>query len=314
MSKAVLPTDRELPALVVGPRSITWRRASDSRTLLAAGYALVLQVAHPTVGAGVAEHSSYKQDPWGRLFRTLDFTNSLIYAEPPVAAAVARRLRSRHARIKGVKADGSRYHALEPAAYAWVHATLFEAIASAHARFGDPLRPDQRRQFWAEWRRLGRLLGIRERDLPAPHEGFREYFDAMLADVLEDNESVHGVIESLGEFASPPLPRYVVPAWKLGAFPAGRLLRLATVGMLPPLLRKRFSLGWTRAQELELRALGAASRAATPLMPRSLRVVGPSYLRWRNEERVSARATTHQATRAVCVSVGQPARRIPRLG
>src|SRR5215472_14166149 len=100
--------------------------------------ALVLQVAHPTVGAGVAEHSSYKQDPWGRLFRTLDFTNSLIYGEPAVAAAVARRIRSLHRKIKGTKADGSRYHALEPDAYAWVHATLFEAIASAHARFGNP--------------------------------------------------------------------------------------------------------------------------------------------------------------------------------
>jgi uncharacterized protein (DUF2236 family) len=283
MSKTVLPTDRELPALVVGPRSITWRRASDSRTLLAAGYALVLQVAHPTVGAGVAEHSSYKRDPWGRLFRTLDFTNSLIYAEPPVAAAVARRIRLLHTRIKGVKADGSRYHALEPLAYAWVHATLFEAIASAHARFGRPLRGGQEEQFWSEWRRLGRLLGVRERDLPTTYEGFREYFDAMLADVLEDNETVHGVIESLGEFASPRLPRYMVPAWRLGAFPAGRVLRLATVGMLPPLLRKRFCLGWTRAEELELRALGAALRSATPVMPGSLRVVGPSYLRWRNE-------------------------------
>jgi uncharacterized protein (DUF2236 family) len=299
MSKTVLPADQELPALVVGPRSITWRRASDSRTLLAAGYALVLQVAHPTVGAGVAEHSSYKEDPWGRLVRTLDFTNSLIYAEPPVAAAVARRIRSLHTRIKGVRADGSRYHALEPVAYAWVHATLFEAIASAHARFGNPLRREQKEQFWAEWRRLGRLLGIRERDLPATHEGFQDYFDAMVADVLEDNESVHGVIDSLGEFASPPLPRYMVPAWKLGAIPAGRVLHLATVGMLPPMLRKRFCLGWTRTQELELRAMGSASRAATPLMPRSLRIVGPSYLRWREEARAGARATTYQTTPAL---------------
>jgi uncharacterized protein (DUF2236 family) len=281
MSKTVLPTDQEVPALVVGPRSITWRRASDARTFFAAGYALVLQVAHPTVGAGVAEHSSYKEDPWGRLFRTLDFTNSLIYAEPPVAAAVARRLRSTHTRIKGVKADGSRYHALEPDAYAWVHATLFEAIASAHARFGSALGPDQEEQFWLEWRRLGRLLGIRERDLPATHAGFRRYFEVIVSDILEDNETVHGVIESLSEPACPPLPRYIAPAWKLCAFPAAIALRLSTVGMLPPLLRERFGLGWTPAQELELRVLEAASHATGALMPRSLRAVGPSYLRWR---------------------------------
>jgi uncharacterized protein (DUF2236 family) len=232
----------------------------------------------------VAVHSSYKQDPWGRLFRTLDFTNSLIYAEPAVAAAVARRIRSTHTRIKGVKADGSRYHALEPDAYAWVHATLFEAIASAHARFGRPLSPEQQEQFWVEWRRLGRLLGVRERDLPATHAGYRSYFDGTVGEVLEDNETVHGVIESLSEPACPPLPRYLAPAWKLGAFPAAIALRVATVGMLPPLLRERFGLGWTFGQELELRALETASRASAALMPRSLRALGPSYLRWRADD------------------------------
>jgi uncharacterized protein (DUF2236 family) len=290
MTRRVLPGHEEVAALVVGPRSITWRRASDSRTMLAAGYALVLQVAHPTVGAGVAEHSVYKRDPWGRLFRTLDFTNSLIYAEPPVAAAVARRIRSMHRQIKGVKPDGSRYHALEPEAYAWVHATLFEAIASGHARFGNPLRLEQMQQFWVEWRRLGRLLGVREHDLPDTHEGFREYFRTTVAEVLEDNESVRGVLGSLAEFASPPLPRYATTAWKLGGIPAGRLLRLATIGLLPPLLRARFGLGWSAAQELELRALGSVTRAATPLMPGKFRAFGPSYLRWRNDAESTALA------------------------
>jgi uncharacterized protein (DUF2236 family) len=98
-------------------------------------------------------------------------------------------------------------------------------------------------------------------------------------------------MESLAEFASPRLPRYAAAAWKLGGFPAGRLLRLTTIGLLPPLLRERFSLGWSVAQELELRALGAVTRAATPLMPSSLRVVGPSYLRWRNDAEVTAAAT-----------------------
>src|SRR5262249_7674176 len=158
-----------------------------------------------------------------------------------------------------------------PEAYAWVHATLFEAISSGHARFGNPLQREQLEQLWTEWRRLGRLLGIRERDLPETHVGFREDFDATVAGVLEDNESCRGGMVSLADFASPPLPRYAAVAWKLVGFPAGRLLRLATVGLLPALLRERFGLGLTLAQELELRALGAATRAATPLMPGSLR-------------------------------------------
>ena len=69
--------------------------------------------------------------------------NSLIYAEPRAAAAVARNIRSMHTKIKGTKADGTKYHALEPVAYAWVHATLFDSITRWHKYFGNPLRRDQ---------------------------------------------------------------------------------------------------------------------------------------------------------------------------
>ena len=290
MSERILPSDEEVLALWPGPGSITWQRAADARTLLAAGYALVLQVAHPTVGAGVAEHSSYREDPWGRLFRTLDFTNALIYCEPAVSAAVARSVRARHRQIKGLKADGSRYHALAPDAYAWVWASLFGSVISAHAHFGRPLRSREREAFWSEWRGLGRLLGIRERDLPADLRQYDSYFERMTTEVLEDNESVHCVIDSLREPADPPLPRYARPAWRLGRLPSSHALELATVGLLPPSLRARFGLDWTFAQQLELRTLGLAARAATPLMPDRLRVTGPTYLQWRGEENVWRRA------------------------
>jgi len=284
MRERMLPSEEEAARLWPGPGSITWRYAADARTLLAAGYALVLQVAHPIVGAGVAEHSTYTQDPWGRLFRTLDFTNALIYAEPAVAAEVARRVRARHRQIKGVMNDGSRYHALAPDAYGWVWASLFAALTGAHDHFGAHLRRGEREEFWGQWRGLGRLLGIRQRDLPADLDGFERYFEHTLAVVLEDNESVHSVLESLRDPARPPLPPYAHPAWRLGRVPSARTLGLATIGMLEPVLRERFGLRWTLAQELELRALGMASRAAAPLMPGRLRVFGPAYLHWRGAQ------------------------------
>ena len=61
------------------------------------------------------------------------------------------------------------------------------------------------------------------------------------------------------------------------------MLSVATVGLLPPGLRHRFGLRWSRGKELELRALGATMRAATPLMPDSLRNTGPNYLRARRK-------------------------------
>jgi uncharacterized protein (DUF2236 family) len=281
MGVRMLPTDEEVLALLPGRGSVAWRRAADARTLIAAGYALVLQVAHPTVGIGVAEHSRYREDPWERLLRTLDFTTALLYAEPAVAAAAARELRVRHARIKGTRRDGSRYHALEPAAFAWVWASLYEAIAAGHRQFGDPMPREEDERFWVEWRRLGRLIGVRERDLPATLDGYGDYFDAIVCDVLEDNESVQGVLATLGRPACPPGLRRLGPAWRIGTLPGAHALRLATAGLLPLVLRERFGLGWTLAQELELRALGAASRAATHVMPPQLLAFGPSYLRWR---------------------------------
>src|SRR5207244_8667812 len=152
MPAALLPPAREWASLTPDPSTITWRRAGDARLLLAAGYALLLQVSHPTVGAGVSEHSQFRRDPWGRLLRTLDYTYTMVYGGPRAAAEMGASIRRLHRRIRGVTPDGRSYHALEPRAYAWVHATLAEAIVRAHDRFARPLSIGERELLWAEGR------------------------------------------------------------------------------------------------------------------------------------------------------------------
>jgi uncharacterized protein (DUF2236 family) len=73
-------------------------------------------------------------------------------------------------------------------------------------------------------------------------------------------------------------------AWRVMRLPLGRALSLATVGLLPARLRERLGLPWSWTQDLELRALGAAARSATPVMPEWLRNVGPGYVRSRSQE------------------------------
>jgi uncharacterized protein (DUF2236 family) len=279
----IFPEPEEAVRLAVGPESITWRRAGDARTMFGAGAALLLQVAHPTVAAGVREHSDFKNDPWGRLWRTLDYVNMLVYGGPEGAVKTGRAMRAMHQRIKGVAPDGRRYHALEPEAYAWVHATLAETIIAAHARFGRPLDPQQRASFYDEWRGLGRLLGIREHDLPESWGGFRDYVEEMCATRLEPSDVVDDVLESLADPKAPDVRGIGPRTWKAVALPASHTMRLATIGLLPPTARDRLGLEWTKAMELELNAIGRLSRSTTPVLPRSLRVVGPSYLRWRGE-------------------------------
>jgi uncharacterized protein (DUF2236 family) len=253
------------------------------RLLTAAGYALVLQVAHPVVAAGVREHSNYAEDPWGRLLRTLDYTYLMSYGGPEVAETTGHRLREMHKRIKGTAPDGRRYYALEPEPFAWVHATLVDGIVVASQRFARRLSDEQIERLYAEWRDLGRVIGVRDEDMPDDWAGFRAYFDRMVSERLEDSDVIHGVLETLVKPAPPPLPLLRGRAWAAVRWPLARAGALATVGLLPPLLRERCGLRWTARQERELTALAAVSRAMTPILPKRLRYMGPAYLRWRSE-------------------------------
>jgi uncharacterized protein (DUF2236 family) len=280
----VFPEPEEAVRLAVGPESITWRRAGDMRTMFGAGAALLLQVAHPTVAAGVREHSNFKEDPWGRLWRTLDYVHMLVYGGPDGAIKTGRAMRAMHQRIKGTAPDGRRYHALEPEAYAWVHATLAETIIGSHDRFGRPFSAEQRTRFYDEWRGLGRLLGIRDGDLPGTWEGFRAYIDEMCATRLEPSDVVDDVLESLDDPKPPDVRGLGARTWKAITLPSSHAMRLATVGLLPGPARRALGLEWTRAMELEMNAIGRLSRSTTPILPRRLKIVGPSYLRWRRDE------------------------------
>lgn len=283
MATAVLPTSEEIPALVPARGSVTWRVAGDIRLLAGAGYALVLQVAHPTVGAGVAEHSNFAADPWGRLLRTLDYVNGTIYGGPDLAGAIGRRVRGMHTSIKGVKPDGERYHALEPDAYAWVHATLADGVVRGHRLLGRPMNDGEVERYWHDWRRVGRLVGVRSRDLPETWPAFEEYFDAMVEERLEMTDAVADVLESLDSPAKPPLRFLSDTGWKVASFPAIKSTRLTTIGFLPPVLRQRFGVEWTDKDEARFRTLAKASRKSTAVLPKTLRNVGPAYLKWRRE-------------------------------
>lgn len=277
MTATLFPTDEEIDRLIVGPESLTWRYGSDLRLFLSMLYPLLLQVAHPTVGAGVRDYSDFEQRPFNRLFGTLDYLLVLQYGGRD-AAAMGRRLREVHKRFKGVKPDGQQYYALEPRAYAWVHATLLDAYVTGHAHFGRPMTRPEIELFYREYKGLGRLIGVREHDLPEDWNGFRAYFDDVVANELEHTESIDRVLRAIGGVTIPRVPEVLVRALRL---PARRLLYVCGVGLLPDLLRERCEIPWTRRDARELRAIGAAARRMTPVMTKGMLVSGPRQLRWR---------------------------------
>ena len=274
----LFPADAAAERLLVGEGSITWRRASDVRLYQVMLYPLLLQVAHPTVGAGVRDFSDFDRRPWNRLLRTLDHVTLIVYGGPEAIAA-GRRLRALHKGFRGVREDGRRYSALEPDAYAWVHATLIESYVAGHAHFGTPMRGAELEAFYREYRGLGRLLGVRERDLPADWAGFRAYFDETVDGVLVRTESVDRVLRSVRHAA---MPVAMPPAlWRALRLPAARALWIAGLGLMPARLRERLGIDFSRAEAQAFRALASCSRGLTPLLPRRLQVTGPAQLRLR---------------------------------
>jgi uncharacterized protein (DUF2236 family) len=275
------------------PGSVLWRYGGDVRLIGTGAYAILLQVGHPTVGAGVSEHSDFRADPWGRLLRTLDYTYAMTYGGPALAAEMGRRIREMHKQIKGVKPDGERYHALEPEAYAWVHATLAHSIVRGHELLGRAMGRALVERFYAEWRLQGELIGVRECDLPETWAEFGEYFDLMAGERLVRTAAVDEVVESLAAPTRPDLPLLPEAAWRLARIPAANQIGLITGGLLSPALRERYGIPWSQAKERQLRLLAAASRGVTPLLPPALRNVGPGYLRWRRRWRREAVAPSH---------------------
>ena len=132
-----------------------------------------------------------------------------------MAWEIGQRVRGIHKAIKGVKPDGERYHALEPSAYAWVHATLASALADGARTFGTPLRPEEQQPFWEEWVRLGRLIGLREqRPARALVRTSTTTSTRWSTTDLEDNPTVHLVLAAL-ERPRPRSPESRRATWRV---------------------------------------------------------------------------------------------------
>ena len=263
------------------PSPTTIRIVGDARLMNGAGYALLLQVAHPVVSAGVAEHSNFQEDPYGRLIRTLDYVNVSVFGGDAAAAEMGRRTREMHKRIKGVMPDGTRYHSLEPEPFAWVHATLVHSILKCARRFGSRPTPWERDVLYQDWRAIGEHIGVRPRDLPETYDEFADYVRTMESETLRSTESVQTVLRTMVAPKAPPIGHLGEGTWKVARWPASRALKLITIGLLGPTVRSRLGLSWSQADRLQFEAIAAGQRAASPLLPRTAREFGPTYLRYR---------------------------------
>ena len=150
-----------------GPESVVWRVHGDVTTMMVGGVAaLLLQMLHPAVLAGVWDHSQFRHDMLGRLRRTARFIAQTSYAERSEAEAAIARVREIHRHIRGTLPDGASYGADDPRLLAWVHVTEAVSFLDAWIRYAEPRMPhaDQDRYF-AEFAVIAEALGAD----PVPH-------------------------------------------------------------------------------------------------------------------------------------------------
>ncbi|MFC3449661.1 oxygenase MpaB family protein [Amycolatopsis speibonae] len=251
------------PPIVKG--TAAWRYFGDFRAGLLAGQVLVLQVAHPVVAAGVRDHSDYVEDPWTRLMRTAASLSIYVYGGPEGARYEADRLRALHREFTGVYADGRRYSALNPHAYAWVHATLVMAPVDTQRFYGEPMTASELDEYYAQMCDVGRLLGLREQDLPSTWPEFERYYAETL-DGFGPNETISTLFETLRTVKK---PWRWLPGESWAKLRQGQLFVIR--GTLPPALRERLGLQWTEQDQRRFDRFRTVVRVAVGLVPTTLR-------------------------------------------
>jgi uncharacterized protein (DUF2236 family) len=240
-----------------GPGTLTWRVNRELVLLLGGGRALLLQVAHPLVAAGVRQHSDYDTDPWGRLYRTLDLTTKIVFGDGRTSAAASRRLQAVHARVRGEAPDGTPYDARDRDLLLWVWATLVDSSLLVYRRCVRELTAEELDRYYGEQTRFAAACGVPEGHWPADYASFVTYFEGMVARGLRVDEDARAIARSV---LRPPLPAPLRPFF----FSA---VNLVTAGLLPAPLRAAYGLPWSSTRDRMLAATLGAVRRALPLMP-----------------------------------------------
>lgn len=241
------------------------RTVHRERVLLVGGQrALVMQLAHPLVATGVAEHTDFPHDAFRRLRRTIDLTLATVFGTPGEAAEAADRIRAVHRRVKGTAEVGGvrrRYRAEDPALLLWVHATLVDTTLEVFPRFVRPLTLPEAARYYEESKEPARLLGIPQDVLPPNLDAFRAY----VTSVLEGPE-LRATDESRALVAS-----VLRPPTSFALRPAVEAARLVTLALLPGRVRSMFCLRAGPAVSAVLAMISGTSRLLLPALPGRLR-------------------------------------------
>lgn len=252
--------------------SISWRINAERIVLLGWGRAILLQLAHPLVAAGVFEHSGFRATPLAaasRLYHTVHAMLSLTFGTEPEQQRTLDAIRAIHRRVNGTLGEatgsfpaGTPYSAEDPALVLWVHVTLLESIVLAYEQLVGPLSAEERDAYCAEAAPIAIALNARASEVPQTYADARTHLAAMyssgtLAAGRQGRELAHAVL-------SPSA------GWIAG--PATWANRIVTTGLLPAHVRDLYGLSWTPRQQRAFTRLVPALRRIRHTLPDRLAI------------------------------------------
>jgi uncharacterized protein (DUF2236 family) len=227
---------------------ITWQVAGERLGLQSWPRALLLQMAHPLVAAGVAAHSEFRRSPlapYSRLHATVSAMRALAFGTDQQAEAALAGILRIHDRVHGKlgvavgrHAEGARYSAHDPALLLWVHATLIDSAARLHEAVIRPLTAAERDAYCRESAPLTLALGAADVDLPRDWAALQHYIDEEIA---SGRVAVGDQARTLGrQILRPPL------GWMV--WPVQRATELIAIGSLPDSIRAQYAFDWSAAR------------------------------------------------------------------
>lgn len=250
-----------------GPGSITWQVNREMVVVAGWGRAILLQLAHPSVAAGVHHHSSFRGSlgsSFRRLHSTVGAMLAIVFGDAENMITAAAGINAIHDRVRGPVEDGGRgtYSAHDPGLQRWVHATLLDSIPLTYEMLVGPLTARERDRYCAEAAIMEPLLGMPEGSLPSD----AGQLDRYLRDMLANGSLV--VTDSSRALARAVLypPRW----WTL--WPAFRAMQLLTIGTLPPSIRDAYGFEWRARDQRALSRWTSVMRAVLRLLPPFARV------------------------------------------
>jgi uncharacterized protein (DUF2236 family) len=250
-----------------GPDSVTWKINREMIVVAGWGRAILLQLAHPAVAAGVHHHSSFRGSLLSSVRRfqsTVGAMLSLTFGDTEQMITAAARINAIHDRVRGrVEGAGETYSAHDPDLQRWVHATLLDSIPLTYERLVGPLTLRERDRYCEEGAIMEPLLGMPAGWLPRDSAQLDTYMREMLAG---------------GRIAVTDTSRMVAravlypPQW-YAAWPAFRPLQLLTIGSLPESIRQAYGFEWRAREE-------RACARWTAFLRTSLRLLPPLARQW----------------------------------